>query len=453
MIRFEVESGITFQQFRIMISKKLKVGLKFLKLTREDKKLFKSSDDKKTLQKLGIVHGDLIILLPKCLDQEKIQKEKEQKKQEEEELKRKAEGTIIGPDLGITDEHNEEQIIELENEWDSKQEKELLMPILDRIKEGKIVLPYHLQVRMKNLGNNSLSMSVIDWLDETKPKISHQEKGDCIGVEFDFQSGNAFHSFVSNTNYEIPRVGYLFGTVNNDGSVTVDFIYEPPQKVLPKTQRVYILENEEEFKLMKGISKLLGLKPVGWVVAHKPKRSKRKLMKAWQIIQAARIQARFGEHAVTVIACPRKSGKAQFEAYQVSNQTVELVKQNKVKLSSRDYTLDFFERVIVEKKKEMSAGSYFFMITIPIIIHQSFLKNNFFIENRGPWNRGDLNVHLMTNKEKSWEEKFSDPHFLLFLAKMEIFSLKTDFPMLCTQIKNKEKITSGFSLMLEMFQN
>ncbi|KAJ6247187.1 nuclear protein localization 4 [Anaeramoeba flamelloides] len=456
MERFTITDDITLGQFYELISKKMQLDLKYVAIENEKHVVFKDSQKGVKLSELGFENGSIVYLKPKLIDREKIEREKLEKeieeKEHEEENKWKFGGLEVEPNFEITKNTTEEEILELEKEWDLEQEKENKRSLYDRLKEGKIKIPYHIQKRQQNLGKHSLSMAVIDWLEETKPKISHQEKGHCIGVEFDHQSGNVFHTFLRNSNYDIPRVGYLFGTVNPDESVTVDFIYEPPQKVLRESQRVSIIENEEELNLMIKISEFLGLKPVGWIVGHKPRKSKRKLLKAWQIIQAARVQARFGHHAVTIVACPRKSGKAQFEAFQVSDQTVQLMQQKSVRLSSRGYTLDFFQSVIVEKDKKLSAGSYFFMITIPIIIHKSPLKISFFVENRGPWNRGDLNVYLMTNKEKSWEEKLSDPHLLLFLAKMEIFSMRTDFPKLCSQIKNKEKITSGFTFLLENFQ-
>eukprot|EP01156_Anaeramoeba_ignava_P007373 Anaeramoba_ignava/a351734_72.p1 GENE.a351734_72~~a351734_72.p1 ORF type:complete len:360 (+),score=110.58 a351734_72:140-1081(+) len=297
-------------------------------------------------------------------------------------------------------------------------------------------------------GNNSFDVSMLEYINRQKPKIKQQEKPLCEGVEVDRTSADWFQGAIHRIQFKEPRIGILFGTFNEDDSVTVDFIYEPPQHPVNEIE-VKIEENKSEMDLIIEIAHHLGLKPVGWVAAH-PRKSKKYLMTSWHVTQAAKIQRRFGKLAITIIVTMNKKKKSQFEAFQVSKQTVKLLRRKRFAKSKNYKLVNFNEPVVVATKEQYSCNVHYFLSSVPIVLHDSFLKCGFPIENRGPILLNDVLSYATTNMN-SFQDYIRDPHFLLAVGKFEIFSIKSDFPIICSAIEAKEPVPEGYAQILKAF--
>lgn len=91
----------------------------------------------------------------------------------------------------------------------------------------------------------------------------------CTKVSLDTASLNDFQQYMWNFNFQKMRIGFLYGHFNEDGSVKVEFIYEPPQNTTECSFE--LLEEEEEASRVEFLAGLLGVQRVGWLVLHPPR--------------------------------------------------------------------------------------------------------------------------------------------------------------------------------------
>ena len=66
--------------------------------------------------------------------------------------------------------------------------------------------------------------------------------------------------------FVLQRGGYMYGKVDEEGNVQVEFIYEPPQEGTEDDLK--LLANEEEQKRVDFIAATLGLERVGWIFSQ-----------------------------------------------------------------------------------------------------------------------------------------------------------------------------------------
>ena len=88
-------------------------------------------------------------------------------------------------------------------------------------------------------------------------RIERQEKAVAASVSFDHSAANEFQVYVrSALAFSVKRGGLLYGTVDDENNVKVEFVYEPPQH---STQFELLLERQtEEEQLVDLIAENLG---------------------------------------------------------------------------------------------------------------------------------------------------------------------------------------------------
>ena len=79
-------------------------------------------------------------------------------------------------------------------------------------------------------------------------------------MALDFASCDKFQLYLHSFAFQKQRVGYLYGNFAEDGTVTVDFIYEPAQEGYPDSFE--ILDGDEDAKRVNDLAALLGYQKV-----------------------------------------------------------------------------------------------------------------------------------------------------------------------------------------------
>jgi NPL4 family len=87
-------------------------------------------------------------------------------------------------------------------------------------------------------------------------RLKLQDTPHCIQALVDFQAANAFQNFLQERRFRIQRSGFLYGKYNDDGSTSVEVIYEPPQS--SDKDQIVLLQDPDEDRVEK-IASLLGL--------------------------------------------------------------------------------------------------------------------------------------------------------------------------------------------------
>jgi len=71
----------------------------------------------------------------------------------------------------------------------------------------------------------------VEKLMAKQTRIERQEEAKVASVSFDRDAANMFQAYsMSALAFSIKRAGLLYGTVDEDGCVRVDVVYEPPQQ-------------------------------------------------------------------------------------------------------------------------------------------------------------------------------------------------------------------------------
>lgn len=97
----------------------------------------------------------------------------------------------------------------------------------------------------------------IESMVAAQTRIERQEEPHCASVSFDMHAANAFQSYVQSAlAFSIKRGGILYGSVDDDGNVLVDAIYEPPQQ--GTADSVVLERGTEEERMVDVIARGLG---------------------------------------------------------------------------------------------------------------------------------------------------------------------------------------------------
>jgi len=280
-------------------------------------------------------------------------------------------------------------------------------------------------------------------------RLKLQDAPHCTQAQVDYSAANVFQAYLHEKRYQVQRCGILFGRHNDDGSSTVEVIYEPPQK--SEKDQVSFLPDPDDDRV-ETIASLLGLRRVGWIFSHP---ARKYVMSATEIQKAAELQSKYGERFVTLILSVNEKGQGNLEAFQVSEQAIKLQQTNSFLPPETPDKCRFRTPVYVEGAQTTTADYHFFLVTVPVTSKEKgFLTNTFPVENRDrPQAHSDLKVHLIHHTKLPFIEQMSDFHFLLFLSK-SIFDIKTDIPAICEAVRTKNiQNLEGFKLILDSYKN
>ncbi|KAJ4458828.1 putative Nuclear protein localization protein 4 [Paratrimastix pyriformis] len=282
----------------------------------------------------------------------------------------------------------------------------------------------------------------IEWRRDLMPKLHQQAKRKCKGIRMETMSapvpadyarvpaGAAFQQGVQQ--YHMQRLGYMYGTENPDKTVTVEFIYEPPQD--GSAEGVVLLPDPDQTNV-DTLASMLGMKQIGWVFSHSQRAYP---LSAAELLQAARFQDKHGKRFVTLTAPVMENGDIEIHAFQTSQQCVRLLRRGTLSDEPADEThLATTEPVIVELAETGRVEVEFFMSVIPLLAQATpaRLNNRFPIENRPRQaTLQTLKDHLLQQTGTPFIETLSDFHLLLFLSKQPQLDMLV-IAQLCEAVK------------------
>lgn len=182
-------------------------------------------------------------------------------------------------------------------------------------REGKLIGGQRFDSDHKQITGKEL-LSAIDAL-----RVKWQPAR-CTKVRIDVDSINIFQSFVLSRQWKLMRVGFMYGTVDDDGGITVHSIYEPEQQGGEDTWRLLPDSRERNVDRM---AEVLGLQRVGAVVTHQMRDPERLVLTAQELLLAAKEQSRWGGHCALVTIGPNMETKQiTAQAWQASEQCIRL---------------------------------------------------------------------------------------------------------------------------------
>ncbi|EME30742.1 Nuclear protein localization protein 4 [Galdieria sulphuraria] len=314
------------------------------------------------------------------------------------------------------------------------------------------------------------SIAALEAAEAMKFHIKAQEESYTNSVSVDHAAAFSFQANLVSIGFQQQRLGFLYGRIEDSSFVFVDCIYEPPQS---GTYQIYKLESPEENpdaaeskKRADKLASLLGLEKVGWIFSSKPRKC---IFSAVDILTACQFQCEAEEmHGkdvsktfVTITVSVTEEGMTRFEAYQISDlcldmykasvfAPVEQQKPNSGKIRTK-------EEVIVEGVECRSIDTDFFLVSVPIKDHHSWLKNNNFpVENReqAPVQPSDLSSCLGKSLDEPFIRRISDFHLLLYIS--NVLDMDGDMPLLCNAVREQRELTDeeeGYRLMIEAIAN
>uniref|UniRef100_A0A0D6R0B3 MPN domain-containing protein n=1 Tax=Araucaria cunninghamii TaxID=56994 RepID=A0A0D6R0B3_ARACU len=296
----------------------------------------------------------------------------------------------------------------------------------------------------------------MDDLIARQMRIERQEKPHCQGVSFDRDAANAFQQYVNETlAFAVKRGGLMYGTVSEEGEVSVNFIYEPPQQ--GTEDKLFLLRDPEEEKQVEAIAIGLGMRKVGFIFTQTVTQG-RKDCTLWnsEVRQAVELHADSGlkEWVTALVKLEvNEDGGADvhFEPFQLSDQCVKLFKEGwfaencegldpKITRMTKD--------VVILGKDTRDVDNDFFLVLVKILDHQGPLSTNFPIENRAsPVKLRALKSHLDRTKNLPYVKRLSDFHLLLLLAKY--LDVNADVPQLAACVQAQAPIPEGYQILID----
>lgn len=311
------------------------------------------------------------------------------------------------------------------------------------------------EAELKRLGKRGSSIAVLEALEALKFKISPQADPHAKAAAIDSVAAEAFQAYLAQTGFSQQRVGFCYGTKdNNDGTTNTFAIYEPPQ-----------CGNENAYALVDGdnagditsrasqVASFLGLDHVGIVISAKPRST---ILSAMDVVFAASILAKMSEDQrkafIVFVVTTTETGETLFEAFQVSDLAVEMFEADAFEpIESQKPNggrILCKQDVLVEGKDTRKVPTEFFLLNVPIKSCDSWLRTTFTIENRdiSPQAPSQLRA-IMDDDSLPLHKRLADFHLLLFLS--NIFDIKSDMPGLCASIKQGEDIEDGYRLMID----
>lgn len=301
-----------------------------------------------------------------------------------------------------------------------------------------------------------------------KVTVKRQSESRCRQARLDCGALDAFQAYcVQHRSESFEWMGWLLGTFGaQDGSATVHAVYEPPQR-WHAGGRLELLEDPMS-KRVDQVASMLGLRRVGWVFAHGPRRD---ALSARVVEFAARQQLANGPQFISVSITLRggpRSGQqqqqlqAQAEAYQASDQAVDMVARGIITgvVEPAGSALQLSQPVIAEGADTVQLDPAWLTVNVALVAHRGmFATCSFPPANRpdSPQLPADFREHVAAAK-KSRCSPFSDWHFLLHVASRDLFDPAADLPIICRSISSpatpgkpqqEEDDISGFLMLLD----
>ena len=313
----------------------------------------------------------------------------------------------------------------------------------------------HVQSLVKKLRNKGSSIAMLEALEALKFKISPQEDAHAKAAAINSDAANAFQAYLAETAFSQQRVGYCFGTIDEENAITnVHTIYEPPQTGNADS---YMLADPDDAGDMTSrahaLADMIGMKQVGVVISARPRKC---ILSAMDVVFVAEAMSKLPEqlrkHFIVFVVTTAETGQTLFEAYQLSDLAVEMYEaeafEHVSKQKANGGRVLCSQDVLVEGKDTRKVPTEFFILNIPIKSCESWLRTKFTIENRDMAPQHPAAMQSIIREDSvPYHGRLADFHLLLFLS--NVFDMKTDMPGLSASIKDGGEIDEGYRLMIE----
>jgi len=316
--------------------------------------------------------------------------------------------------------------------------------------------------KLRNIKKQWDLKSYMEYLDSQGLIFKNQEHTHCKSAALDYDSCDKFQAYLQQFAFQRQRVGILYGTVENDGQVKVDLIYEPPHEAT--SESFLITTNDKEAENVQRIVSSLGYQQVGWIFAHPPERDY--LLSSAEVLQALKFQSEVlathpdtGKFFITVKVSVTDEGASHFEAFQLTDQALKLYRAKLFESTADPKLCRISEEVLmarqgVGRKDSKEIDPTVFLKPVAVVgDYRGALHVGFTIENRpdDPQSRDKLKSYLTKNRAAPFLKLASDFHLLLFLAN-NYLSADNDIPPLCEAIKTGNTQTGEtFHMLVKAF--
>ncbi|CAK4072898.1 unnamed protein product [Aphanomyces euteiches] len=282
-------------------------------------------------------------------------------------------------------------------------------------------------------------------------KLKAQKKAHCDAVRLDAASCNGFQSYLRQFAFQQCRCGWLYGTIS-ESTVTVECIYEPPQE-----GNLYGFEVFDDPYADKAdaVAAALGWTKVGWIFSHPPREEADFHFSSREVLLAAQLQCDAGGGSspfVSVKVTVDANGQASFEAFQVSDQCMEMFSAGAL------LTLDENPKVccvhetftaMVEMKTAKEVDNNFFLCVVPVQTYESPLHCEFpALHREGSMRTRPMLKQILQKYGRDYTAALADFQLLLFLS--DFLDINTDIPVICQSLLDKEiPLDSGYQVLID----
>ncbi|GFR49916.1 hypothetical protein Agub_g12024 [Astrephomene gubernaculifera] len=297
-------------------------------------------------------------------------------------------------------------------------------------------------------------------------RIERQEQPHVPAVSFDRNAANVFQSYLQGAfNFSIKRGGLLYGYVDDEKHVKVDFIYEPPQE--GSADKLQLQRHTAEEAQVDLLAQLLGYRKVGFIFCQSVRAQRAAaegdyIINSEELLMMAAMQDEIGEHCttalVTLVEEADTGPQVHFEAFQCSDLAVRLAREGWV--VPRD-PVDGVSRMVNPKEPDVKqpvmlngkdadeVDNDFFLCPVRIMDHEGRLTTSFNVENRlTPQGKTELREHLKRLSGRPYVERLSDFHLLLWLAKQPNLD-PHDMALLCEAVREHRPVLEGYRVIID----
>ncbi len=296
-------------------------------------------------------------------------------------------------------------------------------------------------------------MDFMDLQKSVEFTVKGQDTAHCTKATIDANAAQDLTVFLQSVAYQTSRVAYLYGRFTSDGGLKAAAIYEPPQHNTPEEWKE--AEEDGSAAVVAQIAGLLGLKCVGMVITCPP-RSADIVFNGRELCAAALKQGGAGEKSPFAIirATATDKGQADFQAYQASDQFLEMLAAGAVE--PHDTEPGFMAcvpkfNVIMEAKSQDKLPTTVFLVNVPVASYESGLSAAFPKPSRlgRPVLKEEFAAYLRNAKAKgmAFVPALADFNLLVFLAQQEY--LAPVVPAIThAMLHGKDDLEEGHKLMI-----
>jgi hypothetical protein len=268
-------------------------------------------------------------------------------------------------------------------------------------------------------GPNAVSLAFFEHRDSLLPHVDRQTESSCYAIRVGEEAMKRFQTMAVQSEFSTHRATFLFGRITvRTGKVTVHVAMEPPQRNFADH-----FEIEEWFLLRDAIEigKEFSMKCCGIAVSHKadPKYP----VPSYLVQLAAKYQNIYGEYFTTLIVTPSGDSDVAIEAFQMSDVTMRLDRENWFLPPMNPHQIEFREEVFVCGLRRKSMDVNLCLCAVRVRHTHSKFPNHIFPSPSQHPTVLDLKLHLKENECCPNWYVFFDFNFLVFLADREICPL------------------------------